>query len=150
MTRIYISRELRERVAVQARHRCGYCLTAESVVGTPMELEHLLPQALGGLTEESNLWLACSLCNDYKNNRIAEIDPLTGEEVRLFNPRHQEWNQHFEWSANGEQILGKTPIGRATVAMLQLNRPSLLTARLPGCPLAGIRPRTDAHRELLA
>ena len=36
-----------------------------------MELDHLIPEALGGLTEEDNLWLACSLCNDSKGCRIA-------------------------------------------------------------------------------
>jgi 5-methylcytosine-specific restriction endonuclease McrA len=61
MSQTYIPKELRERVAAQARYRCGYCLTAEAVVGTPMEFEHLIPEALGGLTEEENLWLACSL-----------------------------------------------------------------------------------------
>jgi hypothetical protein len=129
MTRTYISKALREKVAAQARHRCGYCLTAEAIVGTPMELEHIIPQALGGVTEENNLWLACSLCNDHKNDRIADLDPLTGELVRLFNPRHQLWGEHFEWSPEGDYILGKTPTGRATVTALELNRPSLVTAR---------------------
>ena len=45
-------------------HRCGYCLTTELLIGAPMEIEHIIPTALGGQTEESNLWLACSLCND--------------------------------------------------------------------------------------
>jgi HNH endonuclease len=129
MTRTYIPKALRETVAARARYRCGYCLTAEAIVGTPMECEHILPQALGGLTEESNLWLACSLCNDYKNNRIADIDPLTGESVRLFNPRYQVWGEHFEWAPAGDYILGQTPTGRTTVTALHLNRPSLVIAR---------------------
>ena len=54
-----------------------------------MEINHLIPQPLGGLTEEDNLWLACSLCNDYKSDRIAALDPFTDEIVRLFDPRHQ-------------------------------------------------------------
>jgi hypothetical protein len=52
MSRTYISTELRARVAAQAGYRCGYCLTAEAVVGTPMEIDHLIPESLGGLTEE--------------------------------------------------------------------------------------------------
>ena len=32
------------KVAAQARYRCGYCLTAESIVGTSMELDHLIPE----------------------------------------------------------------------------------------------------------
>lgn len=129
MTRTYIGKELRERVAVQARYRCGYCLTTEAIVGTPMEFDHLIPESLGGLTEEANLWLACSLCNDSKNNRIAALDLDTGKVVRLFDPRRQPWIEHFRWSDEGECILGLTPTGRATVVALNLNRPSLVRAR---------------------
>jgi len=92
MSQAHIPKALRERVAAQARYRCGYCLSTESVVGTPMEIDHIIPQSLGGPTEEDNLWLACSLCNDHKGNRIAALDPLTGEIVRLFNPRRQAWH----------------------------------------------------------
>ena len=81
MSQTYIPKALRAKVAAQARHRCGYCLTAEAVAGTPMEMDHLIPEALGGLTEEDNLWLACSLCNDHKGQRIVALDPETGELV---------------------------------------------------------------------
>jgi len=50
----------RQRVARQARYRCGYCLTAEEVAGAAMQVDHMFPEALGGLTVEENLWLACS------------------------------------------------------------------------------------------
>jgi 5-methylcytosine-specific restriction endonuclease McrA len=129
MSRTHIPRTLRDRVADEARHRCGYCLTAEAVVGTPMELDHLIPEALGGLTEEVNLWLACSLCNDHKSDRVAALDPDSGEVVPLFNPRRQVWKHHFRWSPEGDQIVGRTPTGRATVLALQLNRPVLVRAR---------------------
>jgi len=66
-----------------------------------MEIDHIIPLSLGGPTEEENLWLACSLCNDHKIERIAGIDPETGEIVRLFNPRFQEWHAHFTWSPDG-------------------------------------------------
>src|SRR5437762_6157596 len=94
-----------------------------------MELDHLIPESLGGLSEEENLWLACSLCNDHKANRIAAVDPVTGETVRLFDPRHQLWNEHFRWNKTGDRIIGITATGRATVAALHLNRPSLVAAR---------------------
>ena len=94
-----------------------------------MELDHLIPEALGGVTAEENLWLACSPCNDAKGSRIAAQDPTTGEVVRLFNPRHQDWHEHFRWSESGCVITGLTPAGRATVAALRLNRPILVLAR---------------------
>lgn len=55
MTSSYIPKKLRERVAEQARHRCGYCLSSEAIVGLAMEIEHLIPQILGGPTREENL-----------------------------------------------------------------------------------------------
>jgi hypothetical protein len=66
MSRSYIPKTVRERVAAEAKSRCGYCLTNESIVGTPMQIDHLFPEALGGSSEEENLWLACALCNDSK------------------------------------------------------------------------------------
>lgn len=138
----YIPKALRERVAQQARQRCGYCLSAEAIVGAPMEIDHLVPQALGGLTEEDNLWLACSLCNDHKSDRIAALDPDTDAVVRLFDPRHQNWGEHFAWSKNGDRIKGLTPTGRATVYALNLNRPSLVKAR-QAWVLAGWHPPRD-------
>lgn len=125
----YIPKKLRTRVRQQGKYRCGYCLTSETIVGMPMEIDHYFPQSLGGLTEEDNLWPVCSLCNDHKNNRIAALDPITEENVFIFNPRTQLWNEHFEWIANGERIAGKTAIGRATVVTLNLNRPSLVHSR---------------------
>ena len=61
MSITYIPKVLRQRINIQARHRCGYCLIQEKIVGTPMEIEHIIPEALGGITEEDNLWAACSL-----------------------------------------------------------------------------------------
>jgi hypothetical protein len=129
MSPSYIPKALRDSVSIQARFRCGYCLTTEAVVGAPMELDHLIPQSLGGLTEEKNLWLACSLCNDHKSGRIAAQDPVSGEIVRLFNPRIQIWSEHFRWTAESDRIIGLTPSGRATVVALNLNRIALVKAR---------------------
>ena len=124
-----IPKSLRRRVTNQAKHRCGYCLTSEFVIGAPMEIDHLVPISLGGPTEENNLWLACSLCNEHKADRIAALDPQTGEAVRLFNPRRQSWADHFAWNNAADRIVGMTPTGRATVIALNLNRASLVSAR---------------------
>lgn len=129
MSRTYVPRALRTRVAEQACHRCGYCLTAEHISEMLLTIEHLLPEARGGKTEEDNLWLACVDCNDYKGDRIEAADPVTGEVVRLFDPRHQRWHEHFAWSPDGTEIVGRTAIGRATVVALKLNRLFLVQAR---------------------
>lgn len=129
MSRDYIPKSLRERVAAQAGHRCGYCRTSAFLAGAIFEIDHIVPESFGGLTEEENLWLACPACNGRKGNRIAALDPITGEHVRLFDPRRQAWSQHFAWNETGDEIIGLTPTGRATVAALDLNRPVLVYAR---------------------
>ena len=142
MSKTYVPDELRERVRTTARHRCGYCLTAELYSGSLMEVDHLIPESLGGPTEEDNLWLACSLCNKHRGSRTAAADPETAEVVRLFDPRHQIWTEHFQWSEAGETIIGITPTGRATVDALQLNRSVRVDAR-GNWVIAGWHPPKD-------
>ncbi|MEZ4295962.1 MAG: HNH endonuclease signature motif containing protein [Polyangiaceae bacterium] len=142
MSRSHIPRALREQVSADAGRRCGYCLTAAAIIGAPLEIDHLIPEALGGLTVRENLWLACSLCNDHKGARIAAVDPQTGETVRLFDPRRQVWREHFSWSEAGDIIVGKTPAGRATIAAVRLNRAELVEARR-GWVIAGWHPPQD-------
>ena len=129
MTRIYIPRELRERIAEQAGFRCGYCLTPAALVASSLEIEHIIPASLGGLSNEDNLWLACSPCNEHKGTQIAARDPLSEEIVPLFNPRRQVWAEHFAWIDEGTHIFGLTKTGRATVLALSLNRPPLVFTR---------------------
>jgi hypothetical protein len=94
-----------------------------------MEIDHIVPEALGGATREENLWLACPLCNRFKGAQIAALDPVTGDTVRLFNPRTQRWFEHFAWTDDGARIVGLTPTGRATTIALHLNRATLVHAR---------------------
>lgn len=129
MTSVYIPADLRRRVAQQSGGRCRYCLSSEAISGIPLDIDHVMPSALGGPTVEGNLCSACSRCNSYKGDRVAARDPESGDLVALFNPCTQDWNDHFEWTESGERILGKTPTGRATVISLRLNRPLVVNAR---------------------
>jgi hypothetical protein len=95
----------------------------------PMHIEHIVPVVAGGTSLEDNLWLACALCNGYKATQINALDSVTGEIVPLYNPRRQRWASHFDWSADGTEILGQTPTGRATVFALKLNNEYLTRAR---------------------
>jgi hypothetical protein len=47
--------------------------------------------------------------------------------TRLFNPRHDSWSAHFTWRSAA--LVGLTPIGRATVAVLAINTPRRVAAR---------------------
>ena len=95
-----------------------------------LEIEHLLPISKGGKNEESNLWLACPICNRYKSDKTEALDPQTGEKVPLFNPREQQWSDHFRWSDDGLRIVGLTATGKATVIALHLSDdPDVLEVR---------------------
>lgn len=142
MSGTYVPKELIRKVTEQARHRCGFCLTSELLIASQMDVEHIIPEALGGLTVESNLWLCCSKCNSHKSSRINAVDPETGETVPIFNPRTQVWAEHFEWSKEGDLMIGKTPIGRATIVAVQLNRRRLVLSRRLWITL-GIHPPKD-------
>jgi hypothetical protein len=97
--------------------------------GIPLEIDHIIPEAAGGSSSEENLWLACVMCNKIKGKQTHGRDPIANRRVRLFNPRQQIWKDHFAWSADGAEIVGKTSCGRATVNALQLNRLYLVIAR---------------------
>src|SRR6058998_3905019 len=46
-----------------------------------------------------------------------------------FNPRRQQWSQHFRWNEDGTVIIGLTACGRATVEALKLNNELAKQAR---------------------
>ncbi len=91
-----------------------------------MEVEHIDPTG-GDLL--NNLCLACGNCNRSKAVATNGIDPETGNEIILFNPRTQHWSEHFVWIENGITIIGITAVGRATVHRLKMNRDIMREAR---------------------
>ena len=124
-----ISDEVRARVRLQAQNRCGYCRSLQNYILGILEIEHIFPRARGGTDDEENLWLACSLCNNYKGTQTDALDPVTNTRIKLFNPRTQQWLQHFTWSQDGTEIIGLTDCGRATVIALKLNNKIAVTVR---------------------
>ncbi len=65
----------------------------------------------------------------HKATKTEAIDPVTEQVVTLFNPRQMDWADHFTWSDDTTQMLGTTPTGRATVALLQTNQENMLNLR---------------------
>lgn len=129
MSKRAIPKELRARVAQATRHRCAYCQIPERIIGPLLEIDHIVPQSKGGSSEESNLTLACPLCNGHKSDLTEAIDPQTGHVTPLFNPRLERWTDHFEWIDGGDVIKGTTATGRTTVLALDLNHPDVVAAR---------------------
>jgi hypothetical protein len=85
----------------------------------PFEIDHVIAEQHGGNTIASNLELACFADNHHKGPNLAGIDPKTGKRAWLFNPRRHKWDRHFRW--NGPMLVGRTPVGRATIAVLGVN-----------------------------
>ena len=129
MSRAYISVATRRVVASRAQYCCEYCQTQSRLIAVALPLDHITPVVLGGKSTIDNLCLACNPCNSYKADKIRAIDPQTGDEVALFNPRRQKWSMHFAWSDDGVRVIGLTPIGRATVACLKINRVHAIASR---------------------
>ena len=53
----------------------------------------------------------------------------TSDVSTAFNPRQDDWDKHFMWSADGLFVIGLTPVGRATIEALALNRDRVINIR---------------------
>ena len=114
-----ISEEVRQFVATRAKHRCEYCLLNEDDAYSPHQVDHVVARKHGGSSSVDNLAYACLRCNLWKGTDIGSIDLETGKFVSLFNPREQDWTQHFE--LRGFLIEPLTAQGRVTARLLRLN-----------------------------
>jgi len=116
-------------VAERAGHRCEYCRAPEAIFNFPFEVEHIVPKGRGGADQASNWALSCRACNLHKGDHRETLDPQSRAVVPLFNPRLHRWEDHFRLEEGTVVLVGVTPIGRATIACLQMNRPAQLDAR---------------------
>jgi len=107
------SENTRQKVRQRAGNRCEYCLSHQDYVMGRLQIDHVTPVSKGGLDTEDNLCLACELCNQYKWTKTEGIDPQSGENTPLYNPRQQKWVDHFAWSEDCANIIGLTACGRA-------------------------------------
>ncbi|MBW3624304.1 MAG: HNH endonuclease [Armatimonadetes bacterium] len=110
----------RRQVRARASNLCEYCgLPQEADPFYSFHIEHVIPKQHGGTDDSTNLALACHHCNLHKGPNLAGIDPNTGQMEPLFNPRTQLWEDHFE--PHGVRIIGRTPVGRVTVRVMDMN-----------------------------
>lgn len=110
---------MREFVRTRAGDRCEYCLLRQEQTGLSHHVEHVVAKQHGGSDDPENLALACNRCNACKGPNLSGIDVETADLVPLFHPRRDVWAEHFEFL--GPRIVGRTPRGRATVRVLQMN-----------------------------
>jgi hypothetical protein len=114
-------------VAERAKGRCEYCHLPEAHVLTPFQFEHIIAKQHRGKTTLPNLAYSCLRCNLHKGPNLTGIDPKTRQLARLFHPRRHVWGRHFRWDK--ALLVGRTPVGRATVEVLKMNDPERVALR---------------------
>ncbi len=123
-----MDRATRQLVRDRAGQRCEYCgLPQEALPLALFHVEHVAAKQHGGTDDADNLALSCHHCNLHKGPNLTGIDPETRAIVRLFHPRVDVWDEHFQ--LNGLVIVGLSPTGRATVRTLAMNDPQAVEAR---------------------
>lgn len=111
----------------RATNRCEYCRIPQAHYPEPFQVDHIIARQHAGQTVLGNLALCCLECNLRKGPNVAGVDPTTGNIVPLYNPRQERWAEHFRFQ--GATIVGMTPAGRATVAVLDLNNGPRIAVR---------------------
>jgi hypothetical protein len=123
-----VNESIKSIVRERAGNRCEYCqLHQEDSPLAILHVEHVIPRKHGGADDLENLSLACIDCNLHKGPNLTGIDPEAGKITVLFHPRQNQWSEHFEWQ--GIHIIGKTPIGRTTVRVFEMNSDDQLGLR---------------------
>jgi hypothetical protein len=123
-----ISSEQRQHLRERAGNCCEYCRVPETGRLNRLHVDHIIAVKHGGTDEDDNLCLACYKCNGYKGSNVAALDPATGEATKLYHPRRQKWNDHFQVNSDAT-LTGLTPEGRATIAVLRINDKSRVRTR---------------------
>jgi HNH endonuclease len=107
--------------------RCEYCQLHQDNSRLTFEVDHIIAKKHGGETVLGNLALSCYYCNSFKSANIAGRDPKSRKITPLFNPRRNKWARHFRW--NGPVLMGRTAIGRTTIAVLNINQSEAVAIR---------------------
>jgi hypothetical protein len=111
---------LRLAVRKRANNQCEYCgLQQRQQPSVPFHIEHIVARQHGGKSLLENLALACHRCNLHKGTNLSGVDLETGQVTPLFDPRRDNWSDHFK--VQDGMIIGLTATGRTTANLLQMN-----------------------------
>ena len=117
----------REKIRQRAGRCCEYCHLPDEPSHIPFHVEHIIAIVHEPNSHESNLAWSCPQCNWHKGPNLVTLDPDTGEQVDLFNPRQDTWIEHF--AMKDFTLVGLTPIGRGTIELLKMNLPIRIEVR---------------------
>jgi len=123
-----ISVRLIRQIRQRAGDVCEYCRLPQASQEATFHVDHVSPRSQGGPTEPANLALACVTCSLRKSARTSAVDPKTGNAAALFNPRTEDWLDHFDFTATWK-VRGRTATGRATIEALGMNRSAIVLIR---------------------
>lgn len=124
----YIPESTRQAVIERADYRCEYCRIYKRYSFLDFHIDHIISLKHGGDSTLKNLAYCCCICNFNKGTDIATFIEGIAEPIRFFNPRTEQWNEHFEVDNSG-LILPKTNIAKATIKILDLNNPDAIIER---------------------
>jgi len=116
----YVSENLRAQVEIRAGGICEYCRIATADTYFGGEVDHIISLKHRGQTEFENLALACQPCNRNKGSDLGSLPESSKNLVRFFNPRTDEWSEHFRANSDG-QIEFLTEIGGVTAFIFGFN-----------------------------
>lgn len=110
-----VSKRLRYEILRRDNHACRYC--GATAPGVKLNVDHVIPQALGGNDKPTNLVTSCADCNAGKTSSmpnampVADVNQSTlrlGAALRL--AKHAEaQNVHSVWRAHWLNIHGDKP-----------------------------------------
>jgi HNH endonuclease len=143
-----ISDSIQQQVRQRASELCEYCHASEKWQYVLFTVDHVIPLSQNGKDSIDNLALACFHCNRKKSAKTAAINPESGLEVPLFNPKISLWGEHFIWSVDGLKIIGLTPTGKATIAALNFNRERIINIRAADKAVNRHPPQGDPIEEI--
>jgi 5-methylcytosine-specific restriction endonuclease McrA len=118
---------MQQQVHARAHGVCEYCHLPDTLTTLPFQIDHIIAEKHGGATALANLAYSCLHCNTFKGPNIAGVSQEAGEVVRLFHPRQDRWQEHFAWE--GPRLVGRTPVGQATISVLAINASYRLEVR---------------------
>lgn len=111
-------------VRQRANFQCEYCHVTEIDCGGMLTMDHFIPTSKGGTDVLDNLVYACHRCNLYKHDYY----PLKSNDLSVFNPRIEIYQEHFMLLENG--VLHPLSVtADFSIKLLRLNRGPLIAYR---------------------
>ncbi|MBU1565138.1 MAG: HNH endonuclease [Proteobacteria bacterium] len=125
----------KDQLLLRAKYECEYCHRV--LLDAPWQVEHVRPRCIMGTDDLQNLAVACPRCNLNKREATEGKDYVTGKTARFFNPRVDNWWEHFGVVAG--QLVGITVIGRATALKLFRRTEQHLPSDLNWWPITNLK-----------